>query len=354
MREKIFLLVVAVLSTFTTNAQLVAEYTFEGDVATPSFVDNAVLSSAGPVNEGTVQIISFVNGFGGGRARHIQNWTTAITPNLNQHFRLTLTKALSTDVTITRVEFNEARSASGPLEIQMRTSADGFSSIVWQQSILGDPGPTSWRSWVIPTLIAIIPPSLEIRFYAFRSESSSGAWRIDNVRIYAEITNLPIELLSFTGEKIDENKVRLLWSTASEQDNDYFTVFRCNDLVTWQEIGRVTGAGSSQSRIDYELVDAFPLVGTNYYKLRQTDFDGTFVDSHVIAVDVDVGDDFIVYPNPVQRGVEFQTSLKVSYIADAAGRRIALENNIIENSGAYTLVHIDESGDVTNCRIIVE
>ncbi len=355
MKEKIFLLVVTVLSTFITNAQLVAEYTFGNTTVTqtnlPSFVNYTILSNASGVNVGVGQLPGFATG-NPGRSRWAQYWTTASTPNLNQYFRLTLTKALSTDVKITGIDFYESRSNAGPRTIQIRTSADGFSSVVWQQSI---PSNQLWRSWIIPVNIQIVPASLEIRFYAFDNEgvNGDGAWRIDNLRIYAEITNLPIKLISFTGEKVGRN-TELAWTTASEQNNEYFTVFRSRDTHEWVEIAEVLGAGTSQIPLNYGIIDTSPFIGTNYYKLRQTDFDGTFVDSQVIAVDVDVGDEFVVYPNPVQRGVMFQTSLKVSYIADAAGRFVPFENNIIENPGFYTLVHIDESGDVTNCRIIVE
>lgn len=342
--------------TFKAYAQLVAEYTFTGDVATPSYVNYVVLSSASAVNGGSGQTVGFQNGQSAfpDRARWIRNWTTdPISPNLNQHFRFTLASSLSADVTITGIQFKEMRSDAGPRTVQMRTSEDGFTSVLWQQTL---PDNGNWRTWNIVTSLTM-PSDVEMRLYAFNNEgiSADGAWRIDNLRIFANITNLPIELLSFTGEKINESKVKLLWSTASERDNDYFTVFRCNDLVTWQEIGRVPGAGSSQSRIDYELVDASPFVGTNYYKLRQTDFDETFVDSDIIAVDVDVGNIFVAFPNPTARGQPIRASKKVDFIIDQIGKLVPFDplHIIIETPGVYTLVHLDENGFSTNCRVVV-
>ncbi len=358
--KKLTLLVALMVATgtFKAYAQLVAEYTFgtSPGTASPSYVDYVVLFSASNVNVGPGQVASFVTG-NPGMSRHAQNWTTnTTTPDLvNQHFRLTLIKALSADVTVTRIDFQEARSAQGPRTFQIRTSLDGFASVSWQQTILGDPGPTVWRSWTILVNLPILPPSIEIRFYAFNGEDNGGAWRIDNVRIYGNITNLPIELLSFTGEKVDESKVRLLWSTASERDNEYFTVYRSLDMQVWQEVGTVPGTGTSQSRIDYDLVDTSPHMGTNYYRLRQTDFDGTFVDSHAISVDVDVGKTFTVFPNPTARGQPIQASKKVDLIIDGLGRAIPFDplSIIIEVPGVYTLVHIDENGFSSTNRVII-
>ena len=66
-----------------------------------------------------------------------------------------------------------------------------------------------------------------------------------------------------------------MWETMSEINNDYFTVEKSLDLETWQEIQIVEGAGSSQNRNLYEIKDANPSPGISYYRLKQTDFDGT-------------------------------------------------------------------------------
>lgn len=330
----------------------------------PSTVNTAVIASASAFNLGPglsgvgTNACGPMNGFATGnpatgRARWADNWTIlGVNPNAD-FYTFTLTTGTYDLVQIDQISWKEQRSTSGPTQRQLRTSDDAYATVFPVASSTG----TGWLARGVSVGLPSFNGSIQIRIYGYGNPSGStgGSLRIDSVKIYAHVIldNLPIELLSFTGEKIDQDKVELLWSTASEQDNDYFTVFRCNDLVTWQEIGRVTGAGSSQSRIDYELVDAFPLVGTNYYKLRQTDFDGAFADSYVIAVDFDVGNTFIAFPNPTARGHPIQTSKRVDFVIDQLGRLTAFENNIIENSGAYTLVHIDESGHLTHCKVIV-
>lgn len=94
---------------------------------------------------------------------------------------------------------------------------------------------------------------------------------------------LPIELLSFTAVPIGEH-VDLRWSTASEQNNDHFTVERSADAVNYTPLLQVPGAGNSQGVLNYSNVDPSPLDGLSYYRLRQTDIDGTSVVSDAVPV----------------------------------------------------------------------
>ncbi len=86
---------------------------------------------------------------------------------------------------------------------------------------------------------------------------------------------LPIELLSFDARTIPEG-VELLWRTASETDNDFFSIERADDGLVFREIGRLPGAGTTLLPQEYLFVDENPLPGTNYYRLRQVDFNGQF------------------------------------------------------------------------------
>lgn len=84
---------------------------------------------------------------------------------------------------------------------------------------------------------------------------------------------MPIELLSFDA-KCDNNNVGLSWSTATETNNDYFTIERSADVSIWEFVKSVPGAGNSNSARFYSAIDKDPLSGISYYRLRQTDFDG--------------------------------------------------------------------------------
>lgn len=97
------------------------------------------------------------------------------------------------------------------------------------------------------------------------------------------IAPLPVELLSFKAN--NKNGAALLnWSTASEKDNDKFEVERSQDGRNFGKIGEVAGNGNSNRTLAYAFTDSRPTTGTNYYRLRQVDHDGTSSYSKTIAV----------------------------------------------------------------------
>ncbi|MGP8217803.1 MAG: T9SS type A sorting domain-containing protein, partial [Bacteroidia bacterium] len=89
----------------------------------------------------------------------------------------------------------------------------------------------------------------------------------------AGINPLPIQLTSFTAHC--QNYYALLqWTTATETDNDYFTIERTQDGVNFTTIAVVKGAGTSSTAHSYSVIDEEPLNGISYYRISQTDLDG--------------------------------------------------------------------------------
>jgi hypothetical protein len=119
-------------------------------------------------------------------------------------------------------------------------------------------------------------------------------------------TPLPVELISFAGENLGE-KNRLVWSTASETNNDYFVVERSDDGVTFSEIARVDGAGTTTQMRNYEAFDYYPNNGISYYRLKQTDFNGAFSYSAIISMENKfmVASVENIHPNPSTGDVNF-------------------------------------------------
>jgi len=119
---------------------------------------------------------------------------------------------------------------------------------------------------------------------------------------------LPIELLSFEALLLNTN-VELKWITSSEINNDYFEIERSDNGYDWVKIDFVDGAGNSNSNIFYRTIDYNPLPGINYYRLNQTDFDGTFSYSDVVSVhNFDEDQLFELYPNPTFSDVKLVLS----------------------------------------------
>ena len=113
---------------------------------------------------------------------------------------------------------------------------------------------------------------------------------------------LPIELLSFSADVTKLDKVQLIWQTASEIDNDYFTIERSEDGYNWEEISIIVGAGNSNSLLSYQTMDNAPYPGISYYRLKQTDFDGQFTHSQIVSVVIEGNlPKIVIYPNPTTK-----------------------------------------------------
>jgi len=114
-------------------------------------------------------------------------------------------------------------------------------------------------------------------------------------------TPLPIELLSFSGE-VNNYGVILQWTTASELNNNYFTLLRTSVGDSFEPISEVPGSGTTAAAHTYTFTDYKPIIGKNYYQLRQTDFDGHTVNLKVIEVNVTTLEERVsFYPNPISR-----------------------------------------------------
>ncbi|HNW70833.1 MAG TPA: T9SS type A sorting domain-containing protein [Bacteroidales bacterium] len=117
---------------------------------------------------------------------------------------------------------------------------------------------------------------------------------------------LPIELLSFSAT-YENKKVTLNWSTASEINNDYFSVERSDDMRTWQNAGNIEGAGNSNTIQNYSFVENVTHSGTFYYRLKQTDYNGSFAyflpPFSVVCEYSSTKPEIRYYPNPFTTGL---------------------------------------------------
>jgi hypothetical protein len=157
---------------------------------------------------------------------------------------------------------------------------------------------TYWfnQQYGIPTAYNVGVPS----FFVFNT-----SWTLTSL-----ISPLPIKLLDFEANAM-EKKVRLDWITASEINNDYFTVEKSIDNKEFFEVGKIAGSGTTSTTHDYFLDDPNPVMGISYYRLRQTDFDGTFTYSKTIAVNYKKQfSKYTIFPNPAN---------DIAYIVSGAG-----------------------------------
>ena len=115
---------------------------------------------------------------------------------------------------------------------------------------------------------------------------------------------LPIELISFYANCVN-NSVFLKWTTASETNNDYFTIEQSEDGVNYLEKAKVNGAGNSTHTINYSFIDMANTLNLSYYRLKQTDYNGysSFSDVVEVAQCKNKLANAIVFPNPTQGNI---------------------------------------------------
>lgn len=159
------------------------------------------------------------------------------------------------------------------------------------------------------------------------------------------VSPLPVELIDFRSECI-EGKSRIMWTTASEINNDHFILQRSSNGVEWVPIRTMKGAGTSSAVHNYTIQDT---IGTSYYRLKQMDADGHSHYSNTIygGCNQDAVSDLLVYPNPAQdvayvKNLEAGTRLE---IINAVGQTLV---SIIPNEPLVTLLLSElEAGSYT-------
>jgi len=178
-------------------------------------------------------------------------------------------------------------------------------------------------------------------------------------------TSLPVKWLYFTATK-EEMRTRLDWATALEINNDKFVVERSTDGKNFAPIGTVNGAGTTTQSQTYVHYDQQPVLGWNYYRLQQIDFDGASEYSPIAAVYFAFGASsstpVIVYPNPTKETLTLKGNIAPDAdirVVDATGRVCAVSTVISKGNaqvevgnlaaGAYVLV-LEQQDETTHHR----
>jgi len=168
--------------------------------------------------------------------------------------------------------------------------------------------------------------------------NSTGGSDFFMAKLGFSLAPLPLTWGSFTAEKIDKS-VLLKWNTLQETNTSHFVIERGGTGNTFLQIGTVKAAGNGSSSNSYQFSDAFPLEGTNFYRLKQVDIDGKYEYSKICSVNFNnVYSTAWVFPNPVYQSAiisySIQQDSKVSIkIYDVNGRQVKTLVNKEELAG---------------------
>lgn len=157
---------------------------------------------------------------------------------------------------------------------------------------------------------------------------------------------LPIELVNFTAVPFG-NQVQLDWATSSEINNNFFTIDKTKDAKTFKEVVKVDGAGNSNTILHYQAFDDSPYQGTSYYRLKQTDYDGKYKYSKLVAVTFDQNlKGMFLYPNPASQEVTisfygFTGDVKVQFY-NVLGEKVVDEKCLIDEHNQSHVVSLND------------
>ena len=211
---------------------------------------------------------------------------------------------------------------------------------------------------------------------AFSWERSGGGAllafaRIDLITIKVEDTapvTLPIELISFNAECLNGNGV-IKWSTATQTNNDYFTIEKSDNAIIFEPLEIVKGEGNSMVKNNYSIIDKNPFINEpTYYRLKQTDYDGSYTYSNIINIECTQPNiEMSIYPNPfsTQTTISFskeQNNTPINIIDPLGkvvktlyltGRQLLFEKEDFK-SGIYFIQTTDEMNNVIVKKIFIQ
>lgn len=185
----------------------------------------------------------------------------------------------------------------------------------------------------------------------------TGLTGFSQFAIAKTIVPLPVELVLFDAACKDE-QTTLSWVTASEINNDYFTLERsCNENISlYETIAIIDGSGNSTTMREYSYVDKEETAGECYYRLSQTDFNGTTTVFTPIAINCNENASFNfvgALPNPAQNEINVlftsvSTDVVTLHMTDMFGKQllekeitpeIGLNKNVISLSNITTGIY---------------
>ena len=225
-------------------------------------------------------------------------------------------------------------------------------------SVDGDPGYGNAQALevvdgvVIDTSFEAVLTNLPDGFYniCVRAQDVNGLWSqtvCEDFEVAGAFAIMPIELLSFSLMLKKEGYVAIKWQTLTETNNDFFTVERSKNTEDWESIIEVKGAGNSTEILRYETIDKRPLVGTSYYRLKQTDFNGDY--AYFSILDIDINQKYFyqttAYPNPTQGLLMLEGSEEdiTSYqFYDIQGKAMNSQVKVVDQGNGFIQLDISD------------
>lgn len=284
---------------------------------------------------------------------------TSFTPISIDVLTATPSSGVSENVPVS-IEITTSAAPSSGEQVYLRYSTDNFvTSTLTQFSFSGSTGTAQIPGFVENTTVQYYVYSSNISEAQILSDVASvGELAHDILTLnlkndaglpysYVVQAILPIDLISFEA-KPNSNKITLSWHTASEVNSSHFELEKSKDAIDWKNIAQLTAKGSYVGNSSYSFDDNHPTLGSNFYRLKQVDFDGQHEYSQVVVARANSSTEVQIYPNPASNRIFIisdNNEAAVVSLIDQNGQNVfsgKLYNNAIDISHLHTGFYILE------------
>lgn len=173
----------------------------------------------------------------------------------------------------------------------------------------------------------------------FKYEVDEGFY-IDNLTVIKSAaiatTPLPVKFITVSAKLLPNNSVSINWEAIADQQHDHFEVERSDDGIHFINLGKANRLPP------YQFIDNAPKAGTNFYRIKQVDKDGTVGYSKVVSIQVDHSVQLALSPNPIQDKLNIKISGRLPevytlQITDAQGQVIHSQKMIVQSAEEFTI-----------------
>jgi hypothetical protein len=227
---------------------------------------------------------------------------------------------------------------SGSTTVQEPGMLDG-------NTINGEPSLTGiredWTAEVFDLTAYKGTAALKLRF-AFTSDADGGSFTyekddgfyIDNLKVVkssSPLVILPVRFISFYGKVLNNQSTQLSWEAITDEHHDHFEIEHSLNGIYFKSIGNVA------TMPPYQFIDKHPVIGSNFYRIKQTAKDGKSFYSKVIHLSVQNSFTVTMFPNPTSNTIrihwanKYPETIKVQ-VSDLQGRIIYSQDNVKEEA----------------------
>ncbi|MFK7920586.1 MAG: T9SS type A sorting domain-containing protein [Bacteroidia bacterium] len=224
--------------------------------------------------------------------------------------------------------------------LHMDVQEDGVWDLDVATPISGDQG-NAWQNFTL-SLAVYSGKIIKLRFRGITGGGFESDIALDDI-VIGQV--LPVELLDFSATLTTDQRVELNWITGAEYQNQFFDVERSADGSNFEPIIQVLGAGTTDQLNSYQTFDRAPMIGTNYYRLKQTDYNGASTLSSSVEVTLENVQNHQLssaYPDPFAERTNLDLLLADEQavrltVLNALGQKVKQQDMGQLNPGRHTL-----------------